>query len=160
FYSKYLVGGGWAEGWGYGPLALSNISLPSLAVKTAKGIDLINDPAAPFTYPLENGEHLMHFLWPGMNLLDDRDTLHERNAPDTCPSAPSINMFTMVTGMITRWGHPLAPRFHAYARQVRGSRRASEWLDFLFWDDAAPEQAIACEPLSFFAKGLDAAAMR
>jgi hypothetical protein len=161
FYAKYLVGGGWAEGWGYGPLAVANMTLPSLAAKTAKGIDLIGDSAAPYSYPLDNGAHLMHFLWPGRNLLDDRDGLHEGNTGTSAPSAPSADLYTEVAGMLGRWNHPMAAPFHAYAREVRAKvGPATPWIDFLFWDDKATEQPYTSEPLSYFATGLNAATMR
>src|SRR5262249_15959530 len=55
YYDSFLAGGGWSEGWGYGPVATVNMMLPSLAARTAKGIDLVQDPGMPFSYPLDTG---------------------------------------------------------------------------------------------------------
>ena len=51
YYNSFLGGGGWSEGWGYGPVANVNMACSSLAAKTAKAIDLVQDPATPFSYP-------------------------------------------------------------------------------------------------------------
>ncbi len=161
YYAQFMAGGGWPEGWGYGPLAVINMDLPSLAAKTAKGIDLIGDPSAPFTYPLDSGMHLMQFSWPSRTTMDDRDTLHQGDQGTSFPAQPSPATFTVTAGMLGRWNASLAPQFHAYARQLRAAVGAPvPWEDFLFWDDAAPEQSFTTLPLSYLSPGMGAVAMR
>ena len=116
YYSKYMAGGGWTEGWGYGALASVNMALPSLAAKTAKALDLIANATAPYRYPLDNGLHLIEFTWPSLTSLDDRDTMH--SGPDI-PGAPSSYTTTVTAALLARWNQALAPQFHAYARAIR-----------------------------------------
>jgi len=163
YYNSFLAGGGWSEGWGYGPVANVNMVLPSLAAKTAKSIDLIQDPAQPFSYPLDTGLHLIHFTWPSRRYMDDRDTLHTNgNDPSqSFPARPSTTLFTTTAGLLGKWNNALAPQYHLYAREVRAQvGLPAPWTDFLFWDDAASEQAYTTLARSFFARGLNTAAMR
>ncbi|HXU72622.1 MAG TPA: DNRLRE domain-containing protein [Polyangia bacterium] len=155
YYAKYMAGGGWSEGWGYGPLAVVNMTLPSLAAKTGKGLDLIG---GGYSYPLDNGLHLIHFTWPSLSSLDDRDLLH---SGADIPGAPSSFTSTVVAAMLARWNHATAPQFHSYARAIRAQHgSAPPWADFLFWDDGAAEQPYTSLPLSYLARGLNAVAMR
>src|SRR5207253_25577 len=138
YYANYLSGGGWSEGWGYGSLAAMNMCLPSLAAKTAKAIDLIQDPAQPYPYPLDTGMHLIQFTWPSRTYMDDRDTLHDNGNDPTqsFPAAPNSPLFTTTAAMLSRWNHTLTPQFHAYAREIRTQNGLpTPWRDFLFWDD-------------------------
>jgi hypothetical protein len=164
YYARFMTGGGWPEGWGYGGLAVANMALPSLAAKTAKAIDLIQDAAAPFSYPLDNGMHLVQFSWPSRKMMDDRDILHEStNNPGTSfPAQPNPAAFTVTAAMLARWNHALAPQFHAFAREVRAAINAlpAPWQEFLFWDDAAPEQTYTALPRSYLSSGVNAVAMR
>jgi hypothetical protein len=163
YYNSFLGGGGWSEGWGYGPVANVNMVLPSLAAKTAKAIDLVQDPAKPFSYPLDTGLHLIHFTWPSRRYMDDRDTLHTNGNDPTqsFPARPSTTLFTTTAGLLGRWSNSLAPQYHLYAREVRAQvGLPAPWTDFLFWDDAASEAAYTTLARSFFARGLNTAAMR
>jgi hypothetical protein len=155
-----LTGGGWYEGWQYGNLGVQNMSLPSLAAKTAKNIDLIADSTKPYHYPLESAAHVLHFSWPSRETLDDRDTLHSGSV---CPSnaRPTGQLVTVLAAMLSKWGDPFAPYFHTFARQVRnasGTVAAAPWADFMFWDDAAPESDYTSQPKSF--KATNYVAMR
>ena len=163
YYSRFMAGGGWSEGWGYGGLGVANMVLPTLAVKTATGLDFIQDGNAPYTYPLENGLHMIEFAWPSRLMLDDRDLLREStNIPGTSfPARPSPLGLTVTAYMLGRWNHALAPQFHAFAREVRNLVGVpSPWVEFLFWNDSASEQAYNTLPRSYFATGLNAVAMR
>jgi len=163
YYNSFLAGGGWSEGWGYGPVATVNMMLPSLAARTAKGIDLIQDPNMPFSYPLDTGMHLIQFTWPSRRYMDDRDTLHTNGNDPTqsFPAQPSPTLFTTTAGLLGRWSSALAPQYHAFAREIRGQvGLPAPWTDFLFWDDAASEAPYTSLPRSFLARGINAAAMR
>ncbi len=66
FYALNMAGGGWPEGFAdYGPLATRNQLLPALAVRCAKGIDLIHAPAA-LHLPARPGAlgHALHLAQP------------------------------------------------------------------------------------------------
>jgi len=169
YYANYLKGGGWAEGWGYGALAVSNMALPTLAVKTAKGIDLVNYPGAPYTYPLENAMHLIQFTWPSRLLMDDRNLLHEStNLPNiSYPSRPSMAAFDVTSAMLARWNDPLASSFHAYAHAVRDALTASgvagaaaPWQEMLFWDEQATESDFSALPRTYLSSGMNIVATR
>lgn len=156
YYTRFLDGGGWVQGWQYGPLAVRNMTEPSLAALTAKGVDLVTDPSAPFHYAVNNALHLMHFSTPSLTMMDDRDELASFNPadPGRCPSnaqvpvAPALTL----TEMLRRWpaqtpsGGAVAPWFHSFVRAVRAIRVPAPWQDMLFWDDGAAELAYTSMP--------------
>jgi hypothetical protein len=156
YYTKFLNGGGWVQGWQYGPLAVRNMIEPSLAALTAKGVDLINDPNAPYQYALNSALHLMHFSTPSLTMMDDRSSLSSFNPadPGVCPSQSKVPIQTALTlvEMLRRWpllspsGDPVAPRFHSFARRVRSIYAPLAWQDMLYWDDAAPEAPYTATP--------------
>jgi hypothetical protein len=158
--TTYLGGGGWYEGWQYGNLGVQNMSLPSLAAKTGKNIDLIGDSTKPYRYPLDSAKHLLHFSWPSRDYLDDRDTLHSGSVCRS-NSRPHGQLVTVVAAMLAKWNDPFAPYMHRFARQVRdasGTVRAAPWAEFLFWDNAASELDYANQPKSL--QNANYAAMR
>ncbi len=157
YYANAMVGGGWMEGWGYGSLAAQNMSLPSLAVLTGKNLDLIQDPAAPFSYPLDLGLHVIHFTWPNLASMDDRDLIHTGGGY----SNPKASLSTLVSALLARWNKSLAPQVHAYARAIRATDNGTqEWQDMLFWDPNASDAPYSTLPTSYLASGMNAVAMR
>lgn len=152
-----MAGGGWAQGWGYGSRATLNMSLPALATLTAKNLDLINDTAAPYQYPLESAENMIHFTWPSLQSMDDRDLIHSGGGYTT----PNGTTVTALSAILTAWSSSLAPQFHAYAHAIRTSAsEADPWENMLFWDPNATEAADSTLPTSFFATGMNDVAMR
>jgi len=159
FYAAHMEGGGWPEGWGYGTLASLNMSLPSWAAKTAKGIDLVRGTDPAFGFPLDQAHYLMHFSWPSKKTLDDRGTHHASDAPSA---------FDPMLAYAAWWfasvgGDPLAPSFHRFAREVReasGVREVEPWAAMLFWDEQAPEATLDNVPRSYVARGMQSVAMR
>jgi hypothetical protein len=165
YYARHLRGGGWPEGWNYGPLATVNMALPVLAARTAKGLDLLPG----FRFPVEQAENLMYHTWPTRRTVDDRGAQYASENPSG--AAPGV--FTVLAGLLVAWHDPLAPQFHRYAREVRTSvTRGGQgdrggpgdapalWEDFLFWDDQAPEADYRGRPLSYLSPGLGTVAMR
>src|SRR5690242_17587272 len=57
YYTKYHDGGGYPEGWEYGPGAMRNLAEPMIAAMTGKSLDLVNDGAHPFKYPIHNASY-------------------------------------------------------------------------------------------------------
>ncbi len=168
YYTANLTGGGWLEGFAqYGILSSRNQSLPALAVKTAKGIDIINNPANPYTYPLDNARYLMSFTWPTHDIIDDRGELYSTGDPNYWPGTASLDIYRFYAGFLAMWGDPAAPMMHKYARDVEASLNAlgfggtTEWIDFLFWDPSAPEASdYSSLPRSYLAPGTGGVAAR
>jgi hypothetical protein len=156
YYTRYLDGGGWIQGWQYGPLAVRNMIEPSLAAMTAKGLDLVDDAARPYRYAVNNALHLMHFSTPSLTMMDDRDELASFNPadPGRCPSNARVPVSTALTltEMLRRWpaqtvtGVDVAPYFQSFTRAVRSIQAPEPWQDMLYWDNAAPEQDFTTLP--------------
>ncbi|MEP6484426.1 MAG: hypothetical protein ABJB01_08245 [Rudaea sp.] len=163
YYAAHMAGGGWPEGFGsYGPLATFNMSLPAWEVKTATGTDLITAPA-PYTFPVDVGEYLMHFTWPTRTYIDDRDTNHsngDSSAPP--PSSTDVGMFMQALGVQRYWNSPHANALQQYTHDVvaLNGDDADAWEEFLFYDAAGPTAPLATLPLSYFATGPNAIAAR
>jgi hypothetical protein len=155
YFAKNLTGGGWPEGWNYGPLATMNMAWAALAAQSAKGIDLVRD----FRFPIEQAYQLIHFSWPSRRTMDDRGAQHASENP----SKTNPSLVTVLAGLVELWRDPIAPAFHRYAREVRqliASDPASAWEDLLFWEPAASEAELGSVPLSFLSPGMNTAAMR
>jgi hypothetical protein len=161
YYTANLTGGGWLEGFAqYGILSSRNQSLPALAVKTAKGIDIIHG-SQPYTFPLDQARYLMHFTWPSRDIIDDRGELYSTGDPTYWPGTGSVDIYRFYAGFLAMWGDPAAPMMHKYARDAKTALDAihfgdtTEWIDFLFWDPTAPEASdYSSLPLSYLAPGI------
>ena len=163
YYRANLAGGGWNEGYTqYGILATRNQSLPALAVKTAKGIDLIQagNPDASYTYPVDNPRWLMAFTWPTRDMIDDRNELYSTGDPNIWPGTGVLDTYRFSAGFLAMVGDPAAPMMHKYARDAKTALDAlhagdtTEWIDFLFWDSVAPEADYTNLALSYLAPGM------
>ncbi len=167
YYAANLAGGGWTEGFTqYGILATRNQALPALAVRTAKGIDIIHGPQ-PYPYPLETARWLMAFTWPTRNMFDDRGELYNTDDTAIWPGTARLESYRFFAGFLAMWGDPAAPMLHRYARDVKTALDAlhagdsEEWVDFLFWDSTAPETPdYSSLPLSYLAPGEGGVAAR
>jgi hypothetical protein len=164
YYAANLSGGGWPEGWNYGPLGTMNMSSwPVVAAKTAKGIDLLADPKGPYAYPLNAPRYSLYFTWPNLLTMDDSDAVYDADNPT--PTHPWF--VTEQAGLLERFGSPFAPAFHSSARAIRAVQPGGElgpdwdlWENFLFWNPSAPEQSYTTLPLSYYARGIENVAMR
>ena len=163
YYRANLAGGGWTEGYSqYGILATRNQSLPVLAVKTAKNIDLIQagNPQTSYTYPLDNPRWLMAFTWPTRDLVDDRGELYSTGDANLWPGTGRMDTYRFSAGFLQMMGDPAAPMMHKYARDAKTALDAlnagdtSEWIDFLFWDPTAPEADYTTLARSYLAPGM------
>jgi hypothetical protein len=163
YYAANLAGGGWSEGWNYGPLASLNMTLPALAAKTALGLDLPHDPTHPYAYPLSDARFLLYFTWPSMKTLEDTDKLYN----DENPSATLPYQFTTQSGVLNAFGDPFAAYFASFANSIRKLQPGGElgqdwdlWENFLFWDPKTPMKSYRTLPLSYEAHGLEKVAVR
>ncbi|MBZ5602288.1 MAG: hypothetical protein LAO79_08280 [Acidobacteriia bacterium] len=166
YYTLNMAGGGWLEGFAqYGILSSRNQSLPALAVKTAKGLDIMH-ATQPYLYPLENAKYLMQFTWPSRDIIDDRGELYSTGDPAFWPGTGSVDVYRFYAGFLTMWGDPAAPMMHKYARDVkaaldtRGFGDTTQWIDFLFWDPTAPETDYSALAQSYLAPGNGSVAAR
>jgi len=170
YYAANLKGGGWTEGFmQYGVLGTRNQTLPVLAVKTAKGIDLTTTPAqTPYTFPLDQARYLMAFTWPTRDMHDDRGELYDTGSTTVWPGIARLETYRFLAGFLRMWGDPLAPAMHKYARDMKTGLDALRvgdtpaWVDFLFWDDTysqTPSYETAF-PLSYLAPGIGGVAAR
>ncbi len=148
YYAKYVKGGGWPEGWHYGSLATFNMCLPALAARSAKGIDLVGDAKAPFSFPVDQGSAILYATWPNERTLDDRGA----QKAGKNPSAAEPWLFTAMSGILETFGAEVAPAFHKMAREVRtseGAKKIEPWQAMLFWNPAAKEADYRKLPLSY-----------
>ncbi|MBI4907523.1 MAG: hypothetical protein HY820_28110 [Acidobacteria bacterium] len=166
YYSANMGGGGWTEGFTqYGILGSRNQALPALAVRTAKGLDLIH-AAQPYAFPLDQARYLMAFTWPTRDMMDDRGELYNTGDTAIWPGTTNAGIYRFFAGYLSMWGDPLAPMMHKYARDVKTSLDAlhvggtEAWLDFLFWDSTAPESDYTSSPLSYLAPGVGGVSAR
>src|SRR5215475_4564041 len=114
-----MTGGGWPEGFAnYGPLSTRNMLLPILAVRSAKGIDLIH-AAQPFPFPLDQARWILNFTWPSRDMIDDRDGAHSNSSDTIWPGAGEPNTYSFLAGYLGLWNDPLAPAMHKYARDAK-----------------------------------------
>ncbi|HTS31427.1 MAG TPA: Ig-like domain-containing protein, partial [Bryobacteraceae bacterium] len=167
YYAANMTGGGWPEGFAnYGPLSTRNMLLPTLAVRSAKGLDLIH-AAQPFTFPLDQARWIMHFTWPSRDMIDDRDGAHSNSEGDPVwPGTGDPNTYSLLAGYLAMWNDPLAPAMHRYARDAKaalvpaGAGTPDEWVEFLFWDNNAPEADYSTGATSYVTSGIEEASAR
>jgi len=173
FYTANMGGGGWPEGFAdYGPLSARNMSLPAMAVKTAKGIDIIKGTtgattAQPYPYPLDEARWIMHFTWPSLNYVDDRDAVLSNYGGDPVQAGTGDpDSYSFFAAILAEWDDPLAPAMHRYARSAKAALAAESapppdpWIEFLFWNDSAPETAYSTQGMSHLAPGIAEMAAR
>jgi hypothetical protein len=163
YYAANLSGGGWPEGWNYGPLGAINMSLPTLAARTALGADLVDAASHPYVYPVMNPRFLLYFAWPDMTTMEDSSALYS----GTNPSVAAPWLWTTEAGLLDALGDRFAPFFHSYAAAARQAQPGGQlgpdwdlWENLLFWDDRAPERSYRTLPLSYYARGIEMAAVR
>ena len=120
-------------------------------------------PGRPYLYPLTNPRFILYFTWPGMTTLEDSSALYS----SANPSAAAPWLFTTEAGLLTALHDPFAPFFHSYARAARRAQPGGQlggdwdlWENLLFWDDRAPERPYTTLPLSYYARGIEMAAVR
>lgn len=108
YYAANLSGGGWPEGWNYGPFGVLNMSWPALAAKTGAGLDLVHAAkpyAFPLAFPLASPRYDMNFTWPNLKTMDDDGLIHDGDNP----SAARPSFFGDEAGMLEGFGDPSLP---------------------------------------------------
>jgi hypothetical protein len=152
-YKASLAGGGWPEGWQYGPLSVRNVVGFMWAASTGKGASYLSDvPMAR-----AEAEYIGEFAWPSRKHMDDRGTVHAQSA--LAPSASTAAMMATVLGV---QGDPFAASARGIATDIRAvtNEALDPWQAFLFWDPSATATAPTNLPTSYFAPGPGHVAMR
>jgi hypothetical protein len=174
YFAEHLRGGGWPEGWNYGPRAVINLVLAHIAVRSATGMDLLSgstptnsastklgaEPLAPFQHPFEQARHLVFNTWPGERTLEDRGVQYASTNPSPTQSA----LAQLLADVSRLWGDPFAPYAQAYADQVAAVSKEPLplWQRVVFFNPqpAAPQEPLRPLPLSYAATGMQTLAAR
>lgn len=159
YYTKWLKGGGWPEGWNYGPLGTINMLWPTIGALTGKNLNLITSTDKPFSFLEDQAAYLLYFLWPNQRTMDDRGALY---AGDN-PAGANVKVYTFLAGTLSQFNRSDAAWFQRLSREVRASNSASAnpaWEELLFWDSESPEVDYTTKPLSYVATGLNQVAVR
>ena len=152
-YSSSMKGGGWPEGWQYGPRSVEEVAQFLWAVKTGKGLDW--GAALPFAH--DEAEYVRSFAWPSLKHMDDQGTVHSQDR-----LAPSVSAARALAGILEYNGDPAAASARSYvADLIATNGDAGElWEKFLYVDPALPRQSYATGALSYVASGPGHVAVR
>jgi hypothetical protein len=160
-YGQWLAGGGWPEGWEYGPRAVQNVVGFLWAAATAKDMSWWNDAALAG----EEAEYIAQFSWPSRKHIDDRGTIHSGGS--LTPSPTTVAMMATALAEQAMSGAPanltaLAPTARGIATELQAANgeKQDPWAAFLYWDGAAKSTPMTSLPLSYLAPGPGHAAMR
>jgi hypothetical protein len=152
-YGAGLAGGGWPEGWQYGPRAVQNVVGLLWAANTAKGLSWWSD------VPLAHDEaaYVAEFAWPSRKHMDDRGTVHAQAV-----LSPSASTVAMMATVLDQQSDPFAATARGVAADLLAATGESlePWQSFLFWDPQAVARPTAGLPTSYVAKGPGHVAMR
>jgi hypothetical protein len=152
-YSLSMKGGGWPEGWQYGPRAIEEMAQFLWAVKTGKGIDW--GSAVPFAH--DQASYVRSFAWPSLKHMDDQGTIHSQ-----ARLAPSVSAARALAGILEYSGDPGAALARSYVADLAATNGddGDLWEKFLYADPTLPTQPYATTSLSYFANGPGHVAVR
>jgi hypothetical protein len=152
-YSLSMIGGGWPEGWEYGPLAVQEMAQVIWAVKTGEGIDW--GTALPFAH--DEATYVRSFAWPSLLHMDDQGTIHSQTR-----LAPSVPVARALAGILEYNGDPAAATARSYVADLVATdgNIGDPWAQFLFIDPTLPTEPYTTDPLSYFATGPEQVAVR
>ncbi|MBX3737718.1 MAG: hypothetical protein KF715_13555 [Candidatus Didemnitutus sp.] len=139
YHQAWLTGGSATDGWNYGPNETLNMVRPLVAARTAKGLDLINHPQQPFAYPNGHARWMAHFTWPDLTSVMDRGFLYSSSNP-TPASAAWATQYAGLLRMANGADAPIAQQYALDLRALPNRDRGEAWVEFLFFDAAAPTQ--------------------
>jgi len=153
-FSASMAGGGWPEGWEYGPLSVSEMAEFLWAAKTGKGLDWWSQ----LSQARDQSTYIGHFAWPSRMHMDDQGTIHAQAAlrPPSCAALA-------LSGMLAYQGDPYAATARSLADDLLAATGDScdPWQTFLFGDPSLPSSpSYTGQPLSYFAAGPNHVAAR
>jgi hypothetical protein len=148
-----MAGGGWPEGWEYGPKSVEEMVQFLWAAETGKGMTWWQDlPQAR-----DQAEYMSYFAWPSLLHMDDQGTVHAQTA--LAPSAVTAQTMAMALEYHCDAYAPTARSFAADLLAAEGEDGAA-WQAFLFWDGTLSQTPYTSGPTSYFAPGPNHVAMR
>ena len=152
-YIKSMKGGGWPEGWQYGPLSVFEMAEFFRIAKTAKALPWMKD----IDFYHDQALYLTHFTWPSTKHIEDQGTVHTGDSMQ-----PPAFVMVELAGLLESDGDKFAPTARSFAKAARAvsSDKIERWQQLLFIDDSLPEEPYTQLPLSYFAPGPGHVAMR
>jgi hypothetical protein len=153
-YAPSMSGGGWPEGWEYGPLAVENYALFFWAVESGEGLDWFDQ--IPHVH--DEARYMSYFAWPSLRHMDDQGTIHSGVA-----MTPSGMAASAMASMLAYHGDSYAPTAKSFASALlatSGDDALDPWQAFLYVDSAQPQGDYTAQPLSYFATGPNHVAVR
>jgi hypothetical protein len=148
-----LSGGGWPEGWEYGPRAVENMVGFLWAVNTGESLGWWTQlPLAR-----DEAQYIAQFSWPSRKHIDDRGMIHSGSN-----LAPSASAESMLATVLDQQGDAFAAAAHGAAADLLSATGETipPWSAFLFWDPAAAQTPVSALPTSYLAPGPGHVAMR
>jgi hypothetical protein len=145
-YAASMGGGGWPEGWEYGPRAVEEMAQVIWAVSTGKGLDW--GASLPFAH--DEAAYVRSFAWPSLAHMDDQGTIHSQAV-----LAPSVPAARALAGILQYAGDPAAATARSYVADLITTEGNSGdlWEEFLYLDPTLSTQPYTADPLSYFAAG-------
>jgi hypothetical protein len=152
-YAPSMSGGGWPEGWEYGPLSVENYALFFWAVQSGEGLDWFDQ--IPHVH--DEATYLSYFAWPSLQHMDDQGTIHSG-----VTMTPSGMAASAMASMLAYHGDSYAPTAKAFASALLATNNdvLAPWQAFLYVDSAQPQGDYTTQPLSYFAPGPNHVAVR
>jgi len=152
-YAPAMSGGGWPEGWEYGPLAVENYALFLWAVKTGEGLDWFDQ----VPHARDEAEYMSYFAWPSLKHMDDQGTIHSGAA-----MTPPGKAASAMASLLAFNGNAYAPTARSYASALLATNHdaLADWQAFLYVDGTQPQADYTAQPLSYFAPGPNHVAVR
>jgi len=139
-YLSSMGGGGFPEGWQYGPRAVQNVVLAQWAVKTAKNVDWWSE----VPHARDEARYIQYGSWPARNHMNDYGTIR-----DGVPGVPAATAATLAQ-FLAQMGESSAPKARAFSAELGVG--GDYWEKFLFFDSTLPSASYK-DNLSYFAPG-------
>ncbi len=147
-FSSSMAGGGWPEGWEYGPLAVRETAQVLWAVKTGKGLDW----GASLPFASDEAKYVRSFAWPSLKHMDDQGLIHSGT-----PLVPDVTVSRALAGILEYTGYSAAAAtarsFVADLVATNGDAEGEPWEQFLFANPTLATQPYTSDLPSYYAKG-------
>jgi hypothetical protein len=150
-YTTGMKGGGWPEGWEYGPRSVVEVTEFLRCARTARGFDW--DTQLPQIH--DQAMYMEYFAWPSLQHMDDQGTV--RSGVSLLPSLSQASTLAM----LAEWsGDDFAKTARSFAVDLAANQTLAPWEALLFADGTLPTQPYTQQQLSYFAPGPGHVAMR
>lgn len=120
-----LKGGGWPEGWNYGPRAVRNFAEALWAAKTAHNADWLES----VSFVADEARYVRHFSWPALDRMDDQGTV--RAGVEMKPSAALASELATLLEQLVDPSASDARSWSAKVANTAGDDR-NPWEAFMF----------------------------